>query len=288
MTADDVLVVNGGVTALGAFSPNLLVSGDDRTNQSAALITHHTIWVREHNYQVDRLAAQFPDWTQEQLFQAARAITEAEWQNVIYSEYLPKLVGANALDDYTGYNDSVNPSVINEWATVAFRFGHDQSSNSFDTLAENGSAAGTFTLADAFNLANASNAIRNGGNSTNGCAGSCRTRHRKSTARSWTATETCCSDGRSWRIPSSTSTFLISSAAATTASATTTPCGAASVSALMPISRRSRADNNLDAATLGALVDVYGNDIDQARFPRRRTAGEKSAGVAARGYVYAF
>jgi Ca2+-binding RTX toxin-like protein len=162
-TVNDVLAVNGGVTSLGNFSPNLLVSGDDRTNQSAALITQHTIWMREHNYQVDKLAAQHPTWSQEKLFQAARAITEAEWQHVVYSEYLTKLVGENAIDAYAGYKPNVNPAVINEWATIAFRFGHDQSSNSFNTLAENGANAGTFTLAAAFDLANAANAIRNGG-----------------------------------------------------------------------------------------------------------------------------
>ncbi len=155
--------INGGVNALGQFDPKLLVSGDDRTNQSASLITHHTIWVREHNYQVDRLSAKFPSWTQDQLFEAARAVTEAEWQHVVYSEYLTKLLGENALQAYDGYKSSVNPSVINEWATVAFRFGHDQSSNVFNILEENGSASGSFTLADAFNLANASNAIRNSG-----------------------------------------------------------------------------------------------------------------------------
>ena len=70
--------------------------------------------------------------------EADRAITEAEWQHVVYDEYLPKLVGENAIKDYKGYKSSVNPAVINEWTTVAFRFGHDQSSNVFRTLAENG------------------------------------------------------------------------------------------------------------------------------------------------------
>ena len=163
ITPSAVLDVNGGTTATGAFSPQLLVSGDDRTNQSASLITHHTLWVREHNHQVDLLSAQFPAWSQDQLFEAARAITEAEWQHVVYAEYLPKLVGENALAAYAGYKANINPAVINEWATVAFRFGHDQSSDSFATLAENGAVTGTFTLGDAFNLANASNAIRNSG-----------------------------------------------------------------------------------------------------------------------------
>ncbi|WP_210490842.1 peroxidase family protein [Microvirga antarctica] len=161
-TIDQVRTINNGLTALGGFAPTLFVTGDDRTNQSAALLTHHTLWAREHNWQVDRLAQEFPSWTQEQLFQAARAITEAEWQHIVYSEYLPKLLGAGAVGAYTGYKSDVNPSVINEWTTVAFRFGHDQSSNVLDILAENGTSNGAFTLAQSFELANASNAIRNG------------------------------------------------------------------------------------------------------------------------------
>jgi len=136
---------------------NLYYAGDNRVNQQGALISLQTVWAREHNYQVDQLTsyAEKHNWTEDQLFEAARAITEAEWQNVIYNEYLPKLLGKNALSEYEGYKSNVDPSIINEWTTVAFRFGHDQTSNDFNLLNENGTSYATTTLGSAFALAGA-------------------------------------------------------------------------------------------------------------------------------------
>jgi hypothetical protein len=74
---------------------NLYVAGDNRVNQTPLLISQQLIWAREHNYQVEKLEpyAKKYGWSQDQLFEAARAITEAEWQKVVYDEYLPKLIG---------------------------------------------------------------------------------------------------------------------------------------------------------------------------------------------------
>jgi hypothetical protein len=137
---------------------NLYVAGDNRVNQTPLLISQQTIWAREHNWQVDKLMpyAKKYGWSQDQLFEAARAITEAEWQHVVYTEYLPKLIGDYALDEYEGYDSGVDPSIINEFTTVAFRFGHDQSSQNQRPLNEDGSLANPaglfslFTLAEAF------------------------------------------------------------------------------------------------------------------------------------------
>jgi peroxidase len=162
-TIAEVRTILGSIV-LGPDTGADFASGDNRLNQQGALIANHTLWVREHNHHVDRLAEQFPEWTQEQLFQTARAITEAEWQHVVYDEYLPKLLGENALADYKGYRESVDPRIINEWTAVAFRFGHDQSSNLLTGLEENGSQAFQITLGTAFALANASQAVRTSDN----------------------------------------------------------------------------------------------------------------------------
>lgn len=146
-----------------AFSGDTFALGDNRGNQNASLLTHHLMWLRNHNYHVEQLEKMFPKWTDDEIFDAARALNEAEWQNVVYTEYLTKLLGEGAISKYQGYDPSINPAVINEWTTVAFRFGHDQSNNEFSTLNELGGSTGLFTLAASFNLGNAAQAIRNSG-----------------------------------------------------------------------------------------------------------------------------
>src|SRR5262249_33010956 len=53
----------------GAF-----LGGDVRTAENPDLSAIDTLFVREHNYWVDQLQSQHPDWTGEQLYQQARAI----------------------------------------------------------------------------------------------------------------------------------------------------------------------------------------------------------------------
>ena len=63
-------------------------------------------------------------------FELARRLVIAELQAIVYEEFLPLLLGrwpqTSALPTYRGYNASVDPSSINEFATAAFRFGHSQ------------------------------------------------------------------------------------------------------------------------------------------------------------------
>jgi peroxidase len=103
----------------GAF-----IGGDVRTAENPDLSAVDTLFVREHNYWVDKLKPQHPDWTGEQLYQQARAIVTAEIQNITYTEFLPKLLGPNAISTYTGYNADVDPRVTQEFTAAAFRFGH--------------------------------------------------------------------------------------------------------------------------------------------------------------------
>jgi peroxidase len=147
---------------------NLYFAGDNRVNQTPLLISQQTLWAHEHNYQVDKLTpyAKLYGWSQDQLFEAARAVTEAEWQHVVYDEYLPKLLGEHALSEYRGYKKTVDPSIINEWTTVAFRFGHDQSSQNQKPLNEDGSAANPGGLFTAFTLSEAFLAGANGARTT--------------------------------------------------------------------------------------------------------------------------
>jgi peroxidase len=149
------VLVGGGP----GFNPEQFAAGDNRANQNAGLLTHQTLWARNHNWHVDQLTAKHPDWSQEQLFNAARALNEAEFQHVTYDEYLAKLLGAGALGGYSGHKPGVDASAINEWATTAFRFGHDQSRNTVDRMNEAGVSVESVTLATSFARANAAKAF---------------------------------------------------------------------------------------------------------------------------------
>ncbi|NBB70091.1 MAG: hypothetical protein GVY33_07170 [Alphaproteobacteria bacterium] len=116
-----------------------IITGDFRAAQTEQLVTHHTIWLQNHNYHADRLAAQFPEWSDDQVFRGARALNEAEFQWVVYDEYLPAIIGEENVIEYDGYDKSVNPGIINDFTAAVFRFGHDQANNFFDLLEEDGS-----------------------------------------------------------------------------------------------------------------------------------------------------
>jgi Ca2+-binding RTX toxin-like protein len=152
-------------TLVDSTYENSFYAGDNRVNQQGPLITLQTIWAREHNYLVDQLTpiAGAEGWSQDELFEAARAINEAQFQSIVYNEYLPKLIGSQSdalLDAYKATHPDIPTGIINEWATTAFRFGHDQSSNDYTLLNADGTPyltldLGTNTLTPTTTLGNA-------------------------------------------------------------------------------------------------------------------------------------
>lgn len=69
--------------------PNAFVAGDNRVNETPLLSSMHTFWVMEHNRLAIQIRQLFPSKKDEELFQEARRYVVAQWQNVIYSEWLP-------------------------------------------------------------------------------------------------------------------------------------------------------------------------------------------------------
>ena len=98
--------------------------GDIRTAENPDLTAVDVLFVREHNYWVAQLHAQQPNLSGDQLYDMARAITTAEYQNITYNEYLPSLLGKHALGAYHGYDPKVSTAIFEEFSTAAFRFGH--------------------------------------------------------------------------------------------------------------------------------------------------------------------
>ncbi len=149
----DLLPFNeAGLDNAGGTSDTLFLAGDVRANENVALTSMHTIWVREHNRVATELAAEDAILTDEELYQQARAIVTGELQAITYNEYLPALLGFDALSDYEGYDPSVDPSISNIFSTAAYRFGHSLLSPELQRLDSSGNviADGNLALQDAF------------------------------------------------------------------------------------------------------------------------------------------
>lgn len=125
------------------------VTGDPRVMENAELTAVTTLFMREHNYWVATLKTQHPKWTGDELYNMARAINTAEYQNIIYKEYLPVLIG-NVLGEYRGYNPHVQAQVSQEFTAGAFRVGHSQVSDTQAGRDNDNNVTFTESLAQSF------------------------------------------------------------------------------------------------------------------------------------------
>ena len=132
-----------------AIVGGVFVSGDPRVMENPELTATTTLFMREHNSWVGQLKTQHPDWTGDQLYNMARAITTAEYQNIVYSEYLPVLIG-HALGTYQGYDSSQSAQVSQEFSTAAFRVGHTQISDTQEGVDNSGVTTFSQPLSQAF------------------------------------------------------------------------------------------------------------------------------------------
>ncbi|XP_047447828.1 eosinophil peroxidase-like [Mugil cephalus] len=104
------------------------VAGDERVDENIALTSLHTLMVREHNRLARELAKLNPHWRGERIYQEARKIVGAYFQVITFRDFLGHIVGpdliSKQLSTYPGYDETVDPSISNVFATAAFRFAH--------------------------------------------------------------------------------------------------------------------------------------------------------------------
>ena len=110
--------------AFGLDDATLFLAGDIRANEQVGLTAMHTLWVREHNRIAKALERDASGLSGEDIFQATRRLVIAKIQMITFEEYLPALIGDNAISDYKGYDDKVNPGLYNEFSVAAYRYGH--------------------------------------------------------------------------------------------------------------------------------------------------------------------
>ena len=125
------------------------VSGDARVGENPEITAVTTLFMREHNHWVRTLRAQHPGWSGGQLYDMAKAITTGEYQNIIYNEFLPLLIGA-VIKPYVAYDAQVNPQVTQEFSSAAFRVGHSQVSETQSGIDNLGKVTYSQSLAQAF------------------------------------------------------------------------------------------------------------------------------------------
>jgi hypothetical protein len=130
----------------------LFLAGDIRSNENSMLTALHTIFVREHNRLVDRIATQQPQLAEEEQYQLARKLVGAEMQIVTYHEFLPALLGTGptvpTAEQYV-YSPGLPATITTAHAFAAFRFGHSAVTSQLN-LVENAAAAGSLALRNVF------------------------------------------------------------------------------------------------------------------------------------------
>lgn len=164
LTADSLRTFADGkmkTSAGGQLLPvdgGFFAAGDERSNEQVGLTAMHTLFVREHNRLADEFAA-IPGitdraddagmTTDEFIYQTARKVVGAELQIITYDEFLPALLGTEAIPNYTGYDSGIDPTIANEFSTAFYRFGHSMLSPNL-LLVDQDHQAENLPLRDAF------------------------------------------------------------------------------------------------------------------------------------------
>lgn len=151
-TADGHMKMSAGdnLPIVNSDQGPVFAAGDARAQENPDLTALQVLFVREHNFQVDQLHKEHPNWSGDKLYETAKAITTAEMVNITYNEYLPHLLGENAVQQYHGYNPSVDARISEEFAGAAFRFGHSIVSDEISATSNLGAVTSEQTLAESF------------------------------------------------------------------------------------------------------------------------------------------
>jgi peroxidase len=141
-TSTQLQQINASVGGMADQGPlpqsQMFVTGDTRGNENLELTALQTLFLDNHNKIAAQLQKANPNWTDQQLFDGARKLNIAEYQSIVYNEWIPAVLGSNALPAYKGYNPNVNSTIADEFSTVAFRFGHSLLSGEIERQGNNG------------------------------------------------------------------------------------------------------------------------------------------------------
>lgn len=141
----------GVINAPSNFMGVGFLAGDIRVTENDSLAAEHTVWVRNHNRIAHDLAEAHPDWTDDQIFQRARQINIAQFQNIVLNEWTPVLAGDPL--PYQGYNPEESPEIADFFAIAALRVGHTLVNEEIQFIDVDGNVE-TVDIANAFGAPN--------------------------------------------------------------------------------------------------------------------------------------
>jgi len=134
------------------------IAGDGRVNENIGLTSIHQVFHSEHDRLVDefkttltndtttkgvtalaewKLAAGADGWNGSRLFQAARFVTEMEYQHLVFEEFGRKI--QPAIQPFRVYHTEVDSAITAEFAHAVYRFGHSMLTETISRTNENGS-----------------------------------------------------------------------------------------------------------------------------------------------------
>jgi peroxidase len=131
-------------------SASFFLAGDVRANENSPLTALQTLFMREHNFWADQFSSGDPTLDDDGIYFRARAVVCAEIQKITYTDFLPGLIGRTTLPLYPGYNENVDPSIANVFATASFRFGHSLLTSTVSRLDANNQSIGNLPMEGAF------------------------------------------------------------------------------------------------------------------------------------------
>jgi Ca2+-binding RTX toxin-like protein len=146
--ADTVASADFANQEVGAYDDEMLdahfISGDGRINENIGLTAMHQMFHSEHNrlvsyienlidtQNIDEAEWRLSDgsWNGERIFQAARFVTEMEYQHLVFEEFARKV--QPGLDLFTAIDPAIDPAINAEFAHAVYRFGHSMLTDTID------------------------------------------------------------------------------------------------------------------------------------------------------------
>ena len=144
---------SGQELAPGQYNAALLnahyIAGDGRVNENFGLTAVHEVFHAEHNralLEIQALVAErgpefAAQWTGEMYFQAARVLTETQYQHMVFTEFTNRI--SPNITTFSAYDATINPAVSIEFSQAVYRFGHSMLTEQVDTVDSNGNLTQT-------------------------------------------------------------------------------------------------------------------------------------------------